>query len=60
MQLDLAMQGDFNMKGNGFHEVQIAEYEKNIIQNREWIRKIELILPGDVFVSEELGFDDVE
>jgi hypothetical protein len=54
------MQGDFNMKGNGFHEVQIAEYEKNIIQNREWIRKIELILPGDVFVSEELGFDDVE
>jgi hypothetical protein len=52
------MNGDQNMKGNGCHDDEIKDYEANIMGCQDRIQKIELILPGDVSMNEELGFDD--
>lgn len=58
LQLDLAMNGDQNLKGSGCHDNEIKNYEADILACQDRIQKIELILPGDVSMNEDLGFDD--
>ncbi|KAG0572267.1 hypothetical protein KC19_VG080300, partial [Ceratodon purpureus] len=45
--LDLAMQGDLNLKNNGFHKQEMARCEEFIMANQEYIKKIELVTEND-------------
>ncbi len=45
--MDLAIQGDCNLKYNGDHREQLERYEKDILADRDQIRKIELVVEGE-------------
>lgn len=60
--LDLAMQGDLNLKNNGFHKQEMARCEEFIMANQEYIKKIELVTENDFqgIYNEVLGDEDEE
>lgn len=60
--LDLAMQGDLNLKNNGFHIQEMARCEEFIMDNLEYIQKIELVTERDFqgIYNEVLGDEDQE
>lgn len=60
--LDLAMQGDLNLKHNGFHKDEMARCEEFIMRNRECIRKIELVCENELqgMYNEVLGDEEEE
>jgi len=39
--------GDLNLKNNGFHKLELARYEENIIYNQEYIQNIQLVIAHD-------------
>ena len=41
--LNLAMQGDLNLKNNGFHKEELARCEEYIMDNQQYIQKIQLV-----------------
>ena len=59
MQLDLAIQGDVNLKYNGYHDSEIDIYEKDILKEHDRIAKIELVMEGEVEEdANEVLFDE--
>ena len=45
-QLNLAIQGDSNLKNNGHHDIEIEKYKEDIMSERDRIAKIDLVLDG--------------
>ena len=57
--MDLAIQGDVNLKYNGHHDSEIDIYEKDILKEHDRIAKIELVMEGEVEEdANEVLFDE--